>query len=319
MSVHWKSSRSAQSPKPGDTPYLKAKRELSQNFLHDEAVLTRMADVVALALASAKAPKLVIEIGPGTGALTQHLLKQVSVYAVEKDPRAVTLLKERFAEFQKPEGGPGGTRLILAEQDIRRLDIAAVSSATGCAEPLVVGNLPYALSTDILLWCCQVAAHLKSCHFLLQREVVDRLVAKPGCKDYGRIGIFTGLHFAIQKHFDVPPEAFRPQPKVTSTFFSLLPKETAAYTPEFLKSLQDLTATLFSLRRKMLRNSLMQPCRAAQLEDPDDNGGLQRLLESFGVTLQDRVEQLTPEALVALAQFFSETGRPHQEPPEPVS
>ena len=303
---------------------LMPKRNLSQNFLEDRAILERMAAIVNKSLQDHAALPIVVEIGPGEGALTRHLLPFVSVHAVDKDERSVallrkTLLRDNTAPSKTSDAAhdpqltvpsPGiAPRLLVTQGDIRELDLRdLVHAAHGgshslmvgaAAKPMVVGNLPYAISSDILLWACQAAPLMHSCHFLLQKEVVDRLIAKPGTKDYGRIGIFVSLHFDIEVHFDVPPEAFYPQPKVTSTFFSLRPKDACRLDQGGLALLERLTAALFSQRRKKLRNALSFACTQLSL-GAGAYETLAKALSTYTLTLDDRPERLPPEALVDL-------------------
>ncbi len=297
MKHHKVSRRPPASPQP---EHLAPKRSLSQNFLQDEAALQRMAGIIAQAQNSSGSQTPVVEIGPGTGALTRHLLAHFPVHAAEKDPRAVALLRETFGT-----PAPGHHTCRITEGDIRAWDLPLLLPAEGPTKAVVVGNLPYALSADILLWSCTWHSHIASCHYLLQREVVERLAAPTGTKDYGRLTIFVSLHFEVVRHFDIPPEAFFPRPKVTSTFFSLVPKPQAPATDELRQWIGLVSAGLFSQRRKMMRKSLVQLFTSHEIPYDDHAKDLHGILERCGTNLNDRPERLSPQAVLELAQLLA--------------
>jgi len=211
------------------------RRRFGQHFLANEAVLEAMAQRLGY-----HSDDPVLEIGPGEGALTRHLVAASNdVTVVEIDRDLVALLKQRFA----------GLRII--EADVLRLDL----------EPLltpgrrIVGNLPYNISTPLLLRLLESIGHIRDLHFLLQKEVVDRLAASPGSKDWGRLSIIAQYAARVEPLFDVGPENFRPPPKVMSTFVRITPRPN----PLPLQSRDAFVLVLrtaFQQRRKTLRNAL---------------------------------------------------------------
>ncbi len=211
------------------------RRRFGQNFLHSEAILEAMAERLAYSRADP-----VLEIGPGEGALTRHLVAASDdVTVVEIDRDLVEVLKRRFSG------------LHIIEADVLRLDLAPLMTPGR----RVVGNLPYNISTPLLLRLLELLPRIRDLHFLLQKEVVDRLGAAPGSKDWGRLSVLTQYSAIVQPLFDVGPENFRPPPKVMSTFVRIMPRPN----PLPLRSrdaLIDVLRNAFQQRRKTLRNAL---------------------------------------------------------------
>jgi 16S rRNA (adenine1518-N6/adenine1519-N6)-dimethyltransferase len=211
------------------------RRRFGQHFLESEAVLEQMADRLAYCAADH-----VLEIGPGEGALTRHLLAssaQLTVIEIDRD--LVAVLRDRF---------PG---LAIIQGDVLRFDFTALLRS----DLRIVGNLPYNISTPLLLRLLELLPGLRDLHFLLQKEVVDRLAATPGTKDWGRLALVAQYGAAIEPLFDVAPHAFRPPPKVTSTFVRITPRPP----PLPLRSRAAFTVVLrtaFQQRRKTLRHAL---------------------------------------------------------------
>ena len=211
------------------------RRRFGQHFLESDAILETMAQRLAYARNDP-----VLEIGPGEGALTRHLLDAAdSVTAVEIDRDLVALLRQRFPT------------LHVIEADVLRLDFAPLLRP----DLRVVGNLPYNISTPLLLRLLEQLAQFRDLHFLLQKEVVDRLAAVPGTKDWGRLSILAQYSADVEPLFDVSPAHFRPPPKVVSTFVRITPRRN----PLPLQSRDVFVAVLreaFQQRRKTLRNAL---------------------------------------------------------------
>ncbi len=213
----------------------RARRRFSQNFLVDRACIDR----IVRSVAPSRAAHLV-EIGPGLGALTEPLLNAVErMDAIEVDRDAARLLAERFTD----------QRLSIHCVDFLEFDLSSLGS-----ELRLVGNLPYHISTPILFAVNQFRDCVKDCHFMLQREVVDRMAAVPASADYGRLSVMLQCHWTIEKLFDVPPTAFRPQPKVWSSVVRMLPEQTVAICDS--GSFYRIVEAAFSQRRKTLRNAL---------------------------------------------------------------
>ena len=232
----------------------RARKRFGQNFLHDMSVIHRLDKSIA-----AKAGDNIVEIGPGQGALTEPLLNALDhLNVVEIDRDLVLILKEKFA----------GRPLTVHSNDALTFDFRSLFDE----RPLrVVGNLPYNISTPLLLHLLGYGQKIQDMHFMLQLEVVDRLSAKPGNKTYGRLSIVSQYYCQIDKLFHVPPSAFHPPPKVMSAIVRLAPRpfQIPASDVELFKH---VVKTSFSQRRKTLRNNLKQILNGEQLEQLTNDG-----------------------------------------------
>jgi len=212
------------------------RKRFGQHFLEAEAVLERM--VAALGLARSDR---VFEIGPGRGALTEHLaLECEHLRVVEIDRDLVALLRQRFPSVD------------VISADVLKVDLVELFGERGDAR--VVGNLPYNISTPLLGRLLAVATRVRDMHFLLQKEVVDRLAAEPGTKDWSRLSVMMRATFDVEPLFDVEPDAFRPRPKVRSTFVQLIPHR--RYDIVDREVLASVVRDAFQRRRKRLSNAL---------------------------------------------------------------
>ena len=181
-----------------------------------------------------------IEIGPGLGALTDPLVARLKhLHVVEIDRDIVARLKQAFP----------ADRLTIHEGDALQFDFAALGT-----DLRVVGNLPYNISTPLLFHLAQSAPHIRDIHVMLQKEVVERMVAQPSSSEYGRLSVMLQYRFQLEKVLDVPADAFRPTPKVESAVVRLLPRKPGVACDEAL--LARLVAAAFAQRRKTLRNTL---------------------------------------------------------------
>jgi 16S rRNA (adenine1518-N6/adenine1519-N6)-dimethyltransferase len=213
-----------------------ARKRFGQHFLVDRFVLGDIVHAIA-----PEPGQALVEIGPGLGALTDVLVpesKHLTVIELDRDLAA--RLRKR------PE-------LTVVESDVLKVDFAALAAQAG--QPLrVVGNLPYNISSPILFHLLDFVDHISDQHFMLQKEVVDRMAASPGSKDFGRLSVMLQWRYHIEALFDVPPEAFDPPPRVNSAVVRMRP-----HTPPpavDVKRLGELVSVAFSQRRKMLRNTL---------------------------------------------------------------
>jgi 16S rRNA (adenine1518-N6/adenine1519-N6)-dimethyltransferase len=212
------------------------RKRFGQHFLHNETVLSRM-----VASMSLRRDDRVLEIGPGEGALTAHLVDALDrLVVVEIDRDLVARLQMRF---------PG---IVVVEADILRVDLGALLESG--RDWRIVGNLPYNISTPLLGRLLDVTASVRDMFFLLQREVVDRLAARPGTKDWGRLSVMAQLQLDVEPLFDVAPGNFRPPPKVQSTFVRLRPRPPDASIDRAI--FDRLVRTAFQQRRKRLSNAL---------------------------------------------------------------
>ena len=227
-----------------------ARKRFGQNFLVDAQVIGEIVAAVA-----PRRDDLVVEIGPGLGALTGPLLGRLDhLHVVEIDRDIVARLRQRYS----PE------RLTIHEGDALAFDFGALADCDG-KQLSVVGNLPYNISTPLLFHLAQFADRTREMHFMLQKEVVERMVAEPGTADYGRLSVMLQYRFVMDWLLDVPPESFDPAPKVDS-----------------------VVAAAFGQRRKMLRNNL---------KGLVDDG----LLERLGIAPTARAEELPLSDYIALA------------------
>ena len=251
--------------------FLRARKRFGQHFLHDPLVLEHIVEAI-----SPSPTDHIVEIGPGRGALTRLLLEapHASLDAIEIDRDLVGLLRNH------------NLPLTLHESDALEFDFGALARERG-GKLHVVGNLPYNISTPLLFHLLSNAAAIEDMHFMLQREVVDRIVASPGGDAYGRLTVMLAPWVHAESLFEVDPEAFRPPPKVWSAVVRLtvLPQPAFEISPHFAA----VVSAAFSHRRKTLRNALKDVVTREQIE-------------SCGVDPGARPETLAPEEFNALAK-----------------
>jgi 16S rRNA (adenine1518-N6/adenine1519-N6)-dimethyltransferase len=253
-----------------------ARKRFGQHFLEDRQIIDRILDAMAPRPGDA-----IVEIGPGLGALTGPLLERVShLHAVEIDRDLCARLRQRFP----PE------RLTVHEGDALEFDFAALPA------PLrVVGNLPYNISTPLLFRLSGVAARCADLHLMLQKEVVDRLSAKPGSKDYGRLSVMLQYRYDIQRLIDVPATAFRPAPKVASAVARLVPHPCSELAALDAALFGRVVKAAFATRRKIVKNSLAEMVSAAKLTQ-------------LGIDPSARAEDLAVASFVAITNSLHEAG-----------
>ncbi len=258
---------------------LAARKALGQNFLFDLNLTRRIARAAGPLEGFA-----VIEVGPGPGGLTRALLMEgaTRLIVIERDDRAIAALEEISAAF------PG--RLTIIAGDAMEADYAALADGRPAK---IVANLPYNIATPLLIgWLTGVTwpPFYASLTLMFQKEVAERIVAKPGGKEFGRLSVLSQYRCEARKLFDVNRSAFTPPPKVTSSIVQLIPR--AAPEPACrLETLERVTAAAFGQRRKMLRQSLK-----AALQEPEV------MLAELGIDPELRAEQLPVEAFARIAQ-----------------
>jgi 16S rRNA (adenine1518-N6/adenine1519-N6)-dimethyltransferase len=258
---------------------LSARKSLGQHFLLDMNLTRRIAQS-----AGDLSHGTVIEIGPGPGGLTRAILDCGArhLVAIERDDRAVTIAQE-LAEYY-----PG--RLEVIAEDAMKVDLGAI----GQAPRRIIANLPYNISTPLLIrWLSQITA-FASITVMLQKEVVDRLAASPGTDAYGRLSVIAQWLCDVQPLFNVDRRAFTPPPAVTSTVVSLIPKPQPLF-PVSQKALETVTAAAFGQRRKMLRSSL----KSLELGD--------QTLAGLGIDLNRRAETLSVREFCTIAAALDES------------
>jgi 16S rRNA (adenine1518-N6/adenine1519-N6)-dimethyltransferase len=214
-----------------------ARKRFGQHFLADESVLDAIVELI-----DPRPGQALVEIGPGLGALTWPLLQRCDALTV------VELDRDLAARLRAHGGG-----LTVIEADVLEVDFPALARQLG--QPLrLVGNLPYNISTPILFHLLGAAAHVVDQHFMLQKEVAQRMAAAPGGKDYGRLSVMLQWRYRIDDVLAVPPQAFDPPPKVDSAVVRMRPLALAGAQPPAL--LSELVTVSFSQRRKLLRHTL---------------------------------------------------------------
>lgn len=248
-----------------------ARKRFGQNFLVDAGIIA--------AIVSAIDPlpdDTLVEIGPGLGALTEPLLQRLShMHVVEIDRDLIARLKKRHS----PEC------LAIHEGDALAFDFAGIGS-----DLRLVGNLPYNISTPLLFHLAGFADRVRDMHFMLQKEVVERMVAAPGDSEFGRLSVMLQYRFHLEWLLDVPPESFDPAPKVQSAVVRLIPKPVAELAAKDEAVLARVVAAAFSQRRKMLRNTLKGILGEADFE-------------ALGIDPTRRAEDLAVDHYVAIANF----------------
>ena len=246
------------------------RKRFGQHFLHDTHVLERLVEAIAPARTDC-----LVEIGPGEGALTRRLLERVDrVVAIEIDRDLAARLADEFSP----------ARLVVHCADALDFDFARLPGGMR-----VVGNLPYNISTPLLFRLAEFARRIRDMHFMLQREVVDRMVALASTPAYGRLSVMLQTRFAMAKLFRVAPGAFRPPPKVESAVVRLVPLSGGAHPQVDHAVLAPLVTRAFSARRKTLRNAL-------GLEAAD--------YAELGIDPRLRPENLAPAEYVRIAQHL---------------
>jgi 16S rRNA (adenine1518-N6/adenine1519-N6)-dimethyltransferase len=245
-----------------------ARKRFGQHFLSDAYVLGAIVDLI-----DPQPGQALVEIGPGLGALTWPLLERSrALTVIELDRDLAARLRQR------------GGALTVIEADVLRVDFSALAQQAG--QPLrLVGNLPYNISTPILFHLLESAEQVADQHFMLQKEVAQRMSAAPGGKDYGRLSVMLQWRYRVDTVLEVPPQAFEPPPKVDSAIVRMQPLPQAAAQP---KLLAELVTVAFSQRRKLLRHTL-----GRWLQERGFGGSFE---------LQRRAEEVPVAQYVALAE-----------------
>jgi 16S rRNA (adenine1518-N6/adenine1519-N6)-dimethyltransferase len=254
----------------------KARKRFGQNFLHDPGVIARIVSSI-----HPKEGELLVEIGPGQGAITQELLRSVgSMHAVELDRD----LLEPLAQLCGPLG-----ELTIHSADALKFDFSSLSDGRKLR---VVGNLPYNISTPILFHLLEQKSSIADMHFMLQKEVVERMAADPGSKTYGRLSVMLQAWCEVTHLFDIGPGAFNPPPKVDSAFVRLVPYEEPPHSISDPLLFARLVTAAFSQRRKTLRNNMKGLLNEEQIE-------------ACGISPSVRSETLTVEQFLTLANLYT--------------
>ena len=252
------------------------KKSFGQHFLHDRQCIERIVAAIA-----PRDDDFLVEIGPGEGALTLPLLGAAGkLTAIELDTDLIPALRARAATV-------GALHVVHA--DVLKVDFTAMAHSHGVPRLRLAGNLPYYISSPILFHCVEHAAAIEDMHFMLQKEVVDRMAAAPGSKVYGRLSVMLQLACRVEPLFDVPPESFRPPPKVDSAVVRLRPLPPEELHDANPAQLYAVVKAAFAQRRKTLSNALKQMMDSDAIRRAD-------------VDPRARAETLSPADFVRLAK-----------------
>ena len=255
----------------------KARKRFGQNFLVDEQII---ADIIAAI--HPEPEDNMVEIGPGLGALTRPLLKKLNhLHVVEIDRDIIARLESDYPK----------DKLVIHAGDALKFDLAQLPA------PLrIVGNLPYNISSPLLFHFAGYAERIRDMHFMLQNEVVERMVAEPSTPAYGRLSVMLQYRFYMEKLLDVPPESFRPAPKVNSAIMRMIPLPASEIQVQDEKLFAQIVAAAFGQRRKTLRNTLR-----SYLDEAD--------FARLGIDAQLRAENLAVLEFAKVANYLNERGR----------
>jgi 16S rRNA (adenine1518-N6/adenine1519-N6)-dimethyltransferase len=250
----------------------RARKRFGQHFLHDRGIIQKIIDAIA-----PQPGELLVEIGPGLGAITLPLLDRIrDLDAVEIDRDAIRYLTE---------SARGRGTLRIHEADVLEFDFATLARGQRLR---LVGNLPYNISTPLLFRLIEQRDLFADMHFMLQKEVVDRMAATAGDDDYGRLSVMLAPWLRVQPLFEIGPGAFNPPPKVDSTFVRLVPHAEPPFAIADQRTFEIIVAAAFSQRRKTLRNAL-KPLVSAET------------ISAAGIDPGARAETIPPGAFAALA------------------
>ena len=250
-----------------------ARKRFGQNFLVDTGIISAIVSAI-----NPQRSDTVVEIGPGLGAITEPLMAKVDhLHVVEIDRDLIARLKKQHP----PE------RMSIHEGDALAFDFASIGK-----DLRLVGNLPYNISTPLLFHLAEYVDVLHDMHFMLQKEVVERMVAEPGNTDFGRMSVMLQYRFYLEWLIDVPPESFDPPPKVQSAFVRLIPKPLSELNAKSQEKLSQVVLTAFSQRRKMLRNTMK-----GMLSDAG--------FAELGIAPTLRPEDVSVEDYVRIANYLS--------------
>lgn len=248
-----------------------ARKRFGQNFLNDQGIIAQI-----IAALGASPQDQVIEIGPGRGALTQVLLKQLNHLTVIEIDRDLFARLQYFSHAEK---------LTAICDDVLKVDFSSFGH-----DLRIIGNLPYNISTPLMFHLLQYRSHIKDMVFMLQAEVVDRLLAPVSSPNYGRLSVMFQYYCHVERMFDVPPASFDPAPKVNSAVIALRLKqqdETVSFS-----ELEAVVAKAFAMRRKTLANNFKGILQAADWE-------------TLGISSQQRAQDVPLEGFLSIAMYFA--------------
>lgn len=264
------------------------KKRFGQNFLIDYLIIQNIVKYI-----NSKDDEILIEIGPGEGAMTPFLLQQChQLFAIEIDSELISVLNKKFySELQH-------NKLILINKDVLKINFTELLNNYDNYKLKIVGNLPYNISTPLLFKLFTITPYIKnleSMHFLLQKEVAERLIATPSNHQYGKLSIMAQYHATINIDFYVDPTAFNPKPKVHSALVKLVPHKNLPNTALDYQHFEKLVTTAFSQRRKVLANALKNICNKS-------------MWQQINIDPSRRAEQLSISDFVNISNFLVRDG-----------
>jgi len=269
--------------------FLAPRKSLGQNFLQDANIIRKI-----VASLNIKVGDVVLEVGPGRGALTELILAHAGVlHVVEFDRDLAEYWRSRSSATTVEES----SSLVVHESDILNFDLSEIISRSE-QKIKVIGNLPYNISSPILFHLLQYAHAIDSQVLMLQKEVVERMSAQPGGKQFGRLSVMLQYRYHIENLFTVPATAFFPPPKVESAIARLTPRESIVLPARNLDDFALIVKQSFSQRRKTLRNNMKNYLTVEQIE-------------SLGILPSARAETLSVEEFVKLANLYTQTNNAH--------
>ncbi len=249
-----------------------AKKKFGQNFLKDAAIIHSIIQSI-----NPLPNDLLIEIGPGLGALTKPLLEKTNrLLAIELDRDIVSWMENEYSK----------KNITIFNEDVLNFNFNQFDQKIR-----IVGNLPYNISTPILFKCIDNILNIKDLHFMLQKEVVDRMIAIPSSPEYGRLSVMLQYYFAMEHLVNVPKESFEPEPKVESSFVRLIPYEQYPFIANNIEQFARIVKEAFSQRRKTIRNTLK-----SFISEND--------FEKIGINPQLRAENLSVSDFVKISNYL---------------
>ncbi len=249
------------------------RKRFGQNFLVDQGVINDIVSAIR-----PRADDLMVEIGPGLGALTEPLMKSLNhLHCVEIDRDIIARLHKTYSP----------AKLTVHGIDALKFDFGTLGDKLR-----IVGNLPYNISSPLLFHLAEYGERIHDMHFMLQKEVVERMVAEPSTPDYGRLSVMLQYRFVMDKVLDVPPEAFNPPPKVDSAVVRMIPLPASMIKVKDPARLEQVVSQAFSQRRKTLRNNLR-----GLLEQAD--------FDALGIDSGLRPENLSVGQFIAMADYLA--------------
>ncbi len=249
-----------------------AKKKFGQNFLKDAVIIHSIIQSINPLLND-----LLIEIGPGLGALTKPLLEKTNrLLVIELDRDIVSWMENEYSK----------KNITIFNEDVLNFNFNQFDQKIR-----IVGNLPYNISTPILFKCIDNILNIKDLHFMLQKEVVDRMIATPSSPEYGRLSVMLQYYFAMEHLVDVPKESFEPEPKVESSFVRLIPYEQYPFIANNIEQFARIVKEAFSQRRKTIRNTLK-----SFISEND--------FEKIGINPRLRAENLSVSDFVKISNYL---------------